>query len=260
MRNYELMVVLSPILSAEEVADSKDRNKGLIDQQGGTITREDQWGMRRLAYPIRKAGQTFLEGNYVLTHFATEGVLSRTLEGQLNLSEDVLRYLVVKSEPPKPSQAAAVQEAPSAPDGAGDDGAVASVAVVDQAISDDVSAAESAAGDPAPAEPEGDAPGVVEDAPVAAVEEAPIDETTAVEDVEAAVPEADTDSTENEDTPDTIEAEAPEASIEEPQDSVEDPVSEGGNADSMPDDHGDETEGAVAEGSPENVEDGETRP
>ena len=260
MRHYELMVVLSPILSAEEVADSKDRIKVLIDQQGGTITREDQWGMRRLAYPIRKAGQTFLEGNYLLTHFATEGVLSRTLEGQLNLSEDVLRYLVVKSEPPKPSQPAAVEEATPALEGAGDDGASASLVAADQPISDDVSAADSAAGDPAPAEPEGDAPGVVEDAPVAAVEEASIDETTAVEDVEAAVPEADTDSTKNEDTPDTIEAEAPEASIEEPQDSVEDPVSDGGNVDSVPDESGDEAEEVAEDISPENAEDGDTRP
>ena len=67
MRHYELVVVLSPILSPEESSGSWERIKDIISQDGGDITKEEQWGMRRLAYPIRKAGQTFLEGNYILT-------------------------------------------------------------------------------------------------------------------------------------------------------------------------------------------------
>ena len=237
MRHYELMVVLSPILSAEEVAGSKDRIKVLIDQQGGTITREDQWGMRRLAYPIRKAGQTFLEGNYLLTHFATEGVLSRDLEGQLNLSEDVLRYLVVKSEPPKPVQAPPADEAPSAPEGAEVDGASAPTAAVEEAPS---------------AEAEGEASAAVEDAPVAAVEEASVAEAGAVEDVEAAVPEADTDLPESESVP--------EASIEDTDQGEEEPIDEGGSADSIADESDDGSDEVAEEEPAENAEDGETRP
>ena len=241
------MVVLSPILSAEEVSGSKDRIKLLIDQQGGTITREDQWGMRRLAYPIRKAGQTFLEGNYLLTHFATEGVLSRELEGQLNLSEDVLRYLVVKSEPPKPVQPAAEEAAP-APEGVEDGGAPSAVAAVDQAVSDDVGAGEAAVEDAPVAEAEADA-AAVEDSPVAAVEETPIDEAAVVEDVEAAVPESDTDLPDSESVP--------EASIEDSEQDGEEPANEAGSADSIPDESDD---GETEEEPAENAEDGETRP
>ena len=253
MRHYELMVVLSPILSAEEVAGSKDRIKVLIDQQGGTITREDQWGMRRLAYPIRKAGQTFLEGNYLLTHFATEGVLSRDLEGQLNLSEDVLRYLVVKSEPPKPVQPVA-DEASPAPEGVEEDAASSPVASVDQAISDDVGAGEAAVEDApaAEAEAEADAGAAVEDSPVASVEETPIDEAAPVEDVEAAVPEADTDFPEGES--------APEASIEDSEQGGEEPTNEAGSADSTPGESDDGPDGEAEEEPAENPEDGETRP
>ncbi len=237
MRHYELMVVLSPILSNEEVEGSKDRIKLLIDQQGGTITREDQWGMRRLAYPIRKAGQTFLEGNYLLTHFATEGVLSRDLEGQLNLSEDVLRYLVVKSEPPKPVQAPPAEEPTPVLEGVADDGASAPEASVEEA--------------PA-VEAEGEIGAEVEDAPVPAVAEASIDEATVVEDVEAAVPEADTDLPESEP--------APEASIEDSEQGGEEPADEGESADSIPDESDDGSDGEAGEDSGENAEDGETRP
>ncbi len=102
MRHYELVVVLSPILSPEDSSGSWERIKEIISQDGGDITKEEQWGMRRLAYPIRKAGQTFLEGNYLLTRFSTDKVVPRELEGYLRLAESVLRFLVVKSEAPKP--------------------------------------------------------------------------------------------------------------------------------------------------------------
>jgi hypothetical protein len=59
--------------------------------------------MRRLAYPIKRAGQTFLEGNYLLTRFSTDTSVPRELEAHLGLSEDVLRSLIVKSAPPKPA-------------------------------------------------------------------------------------------------------------------------------------------------------------
>jgi small subunit ribosomal protein S6 len=97
-----LVVVLSPVLSQEESSGAWDRIKQLIVDHGGDVTQEEQWGMRRLAYPIRKAGQTFLEGNYLLTRFSTDTVVPMELESHLTLAETVLRFLVVKSGPPKP--------------------------------------------------------------------------------------------------------------------------------------------------------------
>ncbi len=103
MRHYELVVVLSPILSQEDSSGAWERIKELINRHGCDITQEEQWGMRRLAYPIRRAGQTFLEGNYLLTRFSTDTSVPRELEAHLGLSEDVLRSLIVKSAPPKPA-------------------------------------------------------------------------------------------------------------------------------------------------------------
>ena len=54
--------------------------------------------MRRLAYPIRKGSQTFLEGSYFLTRFSTDTVAPRELEPQLNLGENILRYLLVNAD------------------------------------------------------------------------------------------------------------------------------------------------------------------
>ena len=112
LRHYELVVVLSPILSQEESTGVWDRIKQLIDTHGGDITQEEAWGMRRLAYPIRKGGQAFQEGNYILARFSTDTMVPRELEAQLTLAEDVLRYLVVRSGIPTavtaPPQQAAI--------------------------------------------------------------------------------------------------------------------------------------------------------
>ena len=102
MRHYEIIVVLSPVLSQEESSETWGRIKELIAHHGGDLTQEEQWGMRRLSYPIKKAGQTFLEGNYLLTRFSTDTVVPRELETHLTLAEGVIRFLVVRSGEPKP--------------------------------------------------------------------------------------------------------------------------------------------------------------
>jgi small subunit ribosomal protein S6 len=122
LRHYEMVIILSPMLSTDEATGSWQRIKDFISERGAEVTQEEQWGMRRLAYPIRKAGQTFLEGNYLLTCFSTESVVPYELEGHLKLSEDVLRYLVVKSDPPKPPPPVAAEVDQLEPSGALVDG------------------------------------------------------------------------------------------------------------------------------------------
>ena len=85
-------MVLSPALDQEEVQGTMDRIRGLITGAGGELTKEEGWGMRRLAYPI----QDYTEGNYFLTQFSTDAGQTRPLENALGLSEDVLRHLLVR--------------------------------------------------------------------------------------------------------------------------------------------------------------------
>ena len=117
MRDYELITVMSPLLSQEESGSTWERINSLITQDGGEITHEEQWGMRNLAYPIRKVGHRFLEGNYRLTRFLADGENIRQVEGFLRLSENILRYLLVKAElpiMPPPPVAEEVAEEPVA--------------------------------------------------------------------------------------------------------------------------------------------------
>lgn len=92
MRDYELMVVINPELDDEGMSTIMDKLKGLITERGGSITDVEQWGRRRLAYPIKH----FLEGNYVLTHFKMDPNLTNEVDAGLRLSEAVLRHLIVR--------------------------------------------------------------------------------------------------------------------------------------------------------------------
>ena len=95
-REYELMLVMNPALNKEDGLGVKDRVKDFIAESGGEITNEDDWGTRRLAYTIKKAGQAYMEGNYQILRFNMEADAVSVLENQLRLSENVLRHMVVR--------------------------------------------------------------------------------------------------------------------------------------------------------------------
>jgi len=71
-----------------------DRISALITDNGGTIDKVDEWGKRRLAYAINYK----TEGYYVLINFSAGGALPREIERVLQISESVLRYLIVRLE------------------------------------------------------------------------------------------------------------------------------------------------------------------
>ena len=91
MNDYELMYVLHPRLSEQEIDAFVDNVSSIVNNYGEVLT-VDRWGRRRLAYPI---GQN-MEGFYVLTTFNARPEIGHELESQLNLSENVLRHLIIK--------------------------------------------------------------------------------------------------------------------------------------------------------------------
>ena len=95
MRHYEVMVVLSPMISPDEASQAWERIKGFITNREADIVHEERWGTRRLAYPVKKGQYQFLEGNYHLTRFTTEASFNIELENYLKLDELVLRSLVI---------------------------------------------------------------------------------------------------------------------------------------------------------------------
>ena len=114
MNEYELMYVLHPRLTEEEINEAIDRISAQVTGSDGEILSVDRWGRRRLAYPIDRN----LEGFYVLSTFKAPAEACGPIEAQLNLSEDVLRHLLIRGiipydEPPRDERVAPERERPS---------------------------------------------------------------------------------------------------------------------------------------------------
>lgn len=92
MREYELVVILTPELAEEDVPAAIDRLSASVSSRGGEVVEVNPWGRRKLAYPIRK----HLEGNYVLTKIKLDPGRTVELEAGLHMSEEVLRHLLVR--------------------------------------------------------------------------------------------------------------------------------------------------------------------
>jgi len=92
LRDYELILILSPDVPEEEIPASLDKVSGFITARGGSITEVNRWGKRKLAYPINH----FREGNYVLTKFKSDPAKTAELEASLRITEKVLRHMLVR--------------------------------------------------------------------------------------------------------------------------------------------------------------------
>ncbi len=94
MRNYELTIILNPDIAEEDVPQTMEKLSALIAKNGGEITDTEQWGRRKLSYPIRHHA----EGNYVMMKLGLEPEKTIQLESDLNLVEDYLRHLLLRTD------------------------------------------------------------------------------------------------------------------------------------------------------------------
>ena len=94
MNKYELVEVIDTALDDDARKVVIDRFNGMIEQEGGKVLKVDEWGKRRLAYPINYK----TEGYYVLVNFESEATLPREIERTMQIAESILRYLIVKVE------------------------------------------------------------------------------------------------------------------------------------------------------------------
>ena len=90
MNKYESLYVISAELSDEEIKSVVEKFAKVITDNGGEIEKIDEWGKRRLAYPINY--QT--EGYYVLVLFAAAGSVPAELQRNLKNDERIMRYVV----------------------------------------------------------------------------------------------------------------------------------------------------------------------
>lgn len=94
MSKYELMYIIDTSLEDAPRKELIERVSTLIADNGGQVEKIDEWGKRRLAYPINYKN----EGYYVLVNFESGSELPKEIERVLQISEDVLRYLVIRLE------------------------------------------------------------------------------------------------------------------------------------------------------------------
>lgn len=91
VENYEAMLVFSVKESEEATAALVEKFKTLIEKNG-TVESVDEWGKRKLAYIINYE----TEGYYALYHFACEPDFPAELDRVLNITDGVLRSLIIK--------------------------------------------------------------------------------------------------------------------------------------------------------------------
>ncbi len=94
MNNYETVFIVTPVLSEAQVAEVVDKFQGVITENGGTIVNLENWGLKKLAYPIQKKSTGF----YFLVEFTGEGSLINTLETQYRRDERIIRFLTFKQD------------------------------------------------------------------------------------------------------------------------------------------------------------------
>ena len=93
MKNqYETVFIATPVLSDVQIKEAVNKFKDTIAQNGGEIVNEEDWGLRKLAYPIQKKSTGF----YHLFEFKAEPSLIETLETQYRRDERIIRFLTFK--------------------------------------------------------------------------------------------------------------------------------------------------------------------
>lgn len=92
MRQFETLLLFSPELSADAREGLLKNITGIIEREGGKVEKIDQWGMRDLAYPVRKQ----MRGYYVLLVYEGPSALVAELERNLRITEGIFKFLTVR--------------------------------------------------------------------------------------------------------------------------------------------------------------------
>ena len=90
-KHYETIFIVSPLVTDSQLKDTVARFKQLVTGNGGEIVHEEDWGLRKFAYPIKKKSS----GYYHLMEFKAEPDMIQRIETEYNRDELILRYLTV---------------------------------------------------------------------------------------------------------------------------------------------------------------------
>ncbi|MCL2560823.1 MAG: 30S ribosomal protein S6 [Rikenellaceae bacterium] len=94
MSNYETVFIATPVLSDAQVQEIFGKFQGVITENGGQIVNKEDWGLKKLAYPIQKKTTGF----YFFIEFTSEGDIIDKLETMYRRDERVIRFLTFKQD------------------------------------------------------------------------------------------------------------------------------------------------------------------
>jgi small subunit ribosomal protein S6 len=89
MNNYETVFILNPVLSEDQAKDTVEKFVSVLKKGNAQIVNNEQWGLKKLAYPINKKSTGF----YNLIEFAADPTTIDTLETEYRRDESVMRFL-----------------------------------------------------------------------------------------------------------------------------------------------------------------------
>ena len=91
LNQYETVFITTPVLSESQMKETVDKFKKILKSDGAKIVHEENWGLRKLAYPIQKKSTGF----YYLIEFRAEGELVKNFEVEFKRDERIIRFLTV---------------------------------------------------------------------------------------------------------------------------------------------------------------------
>jgi small subunit ribosomal protein S6 len=92
MNQYEAVFIITPVLSEPQVKEAVKKFRDIITDNGGEMIHEEDWGMKKLAYPIQKKSTGF----YHLFEFKANPVLIDKFETEFRRDEKVIRFMTVR--------------------------------------------------------------------------------------------------------------------------------------------------------------------
>ena len=92
MNHYETVFILTPVLSDAQMKEAVEKFTKVLADNGATIVNEENWGLRKLAYPIQKKSTGF----YTLVEFDAEPNVIKKLEVAFRRDERILRFLTFR--------------------------------------------------------------------------------------------------------------------------------------------------------------------
>jgi small subunit ribosomal protein S6 len=90
-KQYETVFILTPILSEAQMRDAVDKFRDILTNNGAKLVHEENWGLRKLAYPIEKKNT----GYYHLFEYLGDGPVVDTLETEFRRDERVMRFMTI---------------------------------------------------------------------------------------------------------------------------------------------------------------------